>query len=150
MKFIFIILLIIFLLFYCKNIQENLNKDKSLNIYDKNLERCTSEFSDKPTGYYRDGYCNTGENDKGTHTVCAKMTNDFLNYTYSQGNDLITSKGDSFKGLKENDYWCLCALRWKEVHDKKPELTPRIKTNSTHKKTLDFINKNILESYNFL
>ena len=147
MKFIFIILLIIFLLFCCKNIQENF-KENSFNIYDEKLERCTPEFTDKPTGYYRDGYCNTGNEDKGTHTVCAKMTNDFLNYTLSRGNDLITPKGNSFKGLKENDYWCLCAFRWKQAYDKNPDLAPRIKTRSTHKKTLDFINKNILDSYN--
>ena len=120
--------------------------ESSLNIDDENLERCTSENSDKPTGYYRDGYCNTGDNDSGTHTVCAKVTDEFLEYSASLGNDLITPKGDSFKGLEENDNWCLCAIRWRQAYDEDPNLAPEIKIESTHKKTLEFIDKSILES----
>ena len=147
-----IYILLLFLLlsfFYCKNknIQGlQINKENSLNIYNQELERCTSENSDKPTGYYRDGYCNTGDDDTGTHTVCAKVTDEFLDYTYSLGNDLITPRSDSFKGLEEEDYWCLCALRWKQAYDNNPDLAPQIKTESTHKKTLEFINNSILES----
>ena len=146
---IYIILLLFFLLFlcYCKNNKkQGFEIYDSLNVYDEELERCTSIDSEKPTGYYRDGYCNTDENDSGTHTVCAKVTDDFLEYTESLGNDLITPRGESFKGLEEDDYWCLCAIRWKQAYDEDPNLAPEIKIESTHSKTLEFIDKSILES----
>ena len=142
----YLILLLFFLLLcYCKK-KQGFEIYDSLNINDEQLERCTSENSDKPTGYYRDGYCNTGENDQGTHTVCAKVTDEFLEYTSSLGNDLITSRGESFKGLEENDYWCLCAIRWRQAYEEDPNLAPEIKIESTHEKTLEFIDQSILES----
>ena len=146
---IYILLLFLLLSFFIAKIKifkvSKLIKKNSLNIYNQELERCTEKIR-KPTGYYRDGYCNTGDDDTGTHTVCAKVTDEFLDYTYSLNNDLITPRGDSFKGLEENDYWCLCALRWKQAYDNNPDLAPLIKTESTHKKTLEFINNSILES----
>jgi uncharacterized protein (DUF2237 family) len=63
------------------------------------------------TGFYRNGYCITSDEDHGTHVICAKVTNEFLDYSKSMGNDLIT-KSNYFPGLKEGDNWCLCALRW--------------------------------------
>ena len=69
------------------------------------------------TGFYRDGYCRTDANDHGTHTVCAQVTDEFLKYSKSKGNDLITSNGDSFPGLVEGDHWCLCVVRWHEAYE---------------------------------
>ena len=70
------------------------------------------------TGYYRDGFCSTGESDRGVHVIAATLTDEFLEFTKSQGNDLTTpSPQYNFPGLKAGDNWCLCALRWKESFD---------------------------------
>lgn len=66
---------------------------------------------DPLTGYYRTGCCETGPGDSGVHTVCAQMTEEFLEFTKLQGNDLSPPR-DGFSGLKPGDEWCLCALRW--------------------------------------
>merc|ERR1719481_419747 len=65
------------------------------------------------TGWFRDGHCRTGRGDIGSHTVCARLTQEFLAFTAARGNDLSTSRG-SFPGLKPGDRWCLCAGRWSE------------------------------------
>jgi len=68
------------------------------------------------TGYHRDGCCNTSDDDQGTHVVCAKVTQEFLEYSLKRGNDLVTPRPEyRFAGLKPGDRWCLCALRWKEA-----------------------------------
>ena len=100
------------------------------------------------TGYFREGYCTTDDSDHGTHTVCSRVNKKFLDYTKSMGNDLSTPRG-SFPGLKPGDNWCLCALRWKQMYDEHPELTPQVKLNATHKKTLNYIHKDILEKYGY-
>mgnify|MGYP002880996456 FL=1 len=81
---------------------------QSLNVFGQPLELCC----DSPkTGFYRDGFCNTGSIDLGTHVVCAEMTKEFLDYTKSKGNDLCTPNPIyDFPGLKPGDCWCLCAL----------------------------------------
>lgn len=90
------------------------------------------------TGFYRDGCCKTGADDSGTHTVCAQITNEFLTFTKSKGNDLSTPiPVYNFPGLKEGDYWCLCVLRWKEAL--KAGKAPKIKLEATHEKTLEYI-----------
>ena len=61
------------------------------------------------TGFYRNGYCETGPTDSGTHTVCSEVTDEFLEFTKSMGNDLSTPGGSSFPGLKNGDGWCVCA-----------------------------------------
>lgn len=77
------------------------------NVYNEPLEICgTSPI----TGWHRSGFCTTSESDYGTHVVCSRVTNDFLLYSKSMGNDLITSRG-SFTGLKEGNFWCLCVSR---------------------------------------
>ncbi|MEO1229261.1 MAG: DUF2237 domain-containing protein [Myxococcota bacterium] len=77
------------------------------------LEPCSK---DPLTGFYRDGYCVTGPEDRGTHVVCAEMTEAFLRFTQSKGNDLSTPHPRyRFPGLKPGDRWCLCALRWREA-----------------------------------
>lgn len=120
---------------------ENL-KNHQKNIYDEPLETCSTN---PMTGWFRDGYCNTDDNDSGTHTVCSELTDEFLKYTKSQGNDLSTPRGN-FPGLKQGDNWCLCALRWHEAQKKGK--APKINLKATNRKTLEYINKKTLENYN--
>lgn len=95
------------------------------------------------TGFYRNGYCQTGPEDTGTHTVCAVMTADFLNYTKAQGNDLTTPIPlYDFPGLKPGDKWCLCAMRWKQAA--KAGVAPPIILEATHQKTLEIIGFELL------
>jgi uncharacterized protein (DUF2237 family) len=137
-QLLLICLLLIFLLcFFCNDNYEYLSStdNNSLNINGESLEKCSTN-PDKITGWFRDGYCRTDDNDTGTHTVCAKMTDEFLNYTRDRGNDLTTST-ENFSGLVKDDYWCLCALRWKEAFD--DNIAPPVKINSTHSKSLEYI-----------
>ena len=107
--------------------------NSQMNVFDEPIEICSTN---PMTGWNRDGKCMTDENDQGTHTVCAKMTDEFLDYTKSMGNDL-TSRTNSFPGLKKNDHWCLCALRWREAM--KAGVAPSVKLEATNKKTLDYV-----------
>jgi len=98
------------------------------------------------TGFYRDGYCNTGEDDNGTHVVCAKATNKFLKFTKSRGNDLIT-KSNYFPGLVQGDEWCFCALRIKEAIDNGVD-DLKIIPESSNIKTLEFLTNKDLRKLN--
>ncbi len=109
------------------------SKVKEKNIYNKKLEVCSK---DPLTGYYRDGYCKTGPDDYGSHTICAEMTDEFLQYSKSKGNDLITPRG-KFSGLKPGDHWCICSGRWKEA--KNVGKSPPIISRATNKKALSVI-----------
>ena len=98
------------------------------------------------TGAYRDGCCNTGLNDRGTHTVCAVVTNDFLQYSKNKGNDLtIDYPPTGFKGLVEGDKWCLCVSRWIEAYQE--NVAPPVILNATHIKTLEFISLEELKKF---
>ena len=89
------------------------------------------------TGYYRDGFCSTGESDSGVHVIAATLTDDFLAFSKSQGNDLITPFPQyNFPGLKAGDCWCLCARRWKEAFD--AGVAPPVILEATHEKALKF------------
>ena len=89
------------------------------------------------TGYYRDGFCSTGESDSGVHVIAATLTDDFLAFSKSQGNDLITPFPQyNFPGLKAGDCWCLCARRWKEAYD--AGVAPPVILEATHEKALEF------------
>ena len=89
------------------------------------------------TGYYRDGFCSTGKGDRGVHVIAATLTDEFLDFTKSQGNDLTTpSPQYNFPGLKAGDNWCLCALRWKEALD--AGVAPPVILEATHEKALEF------------
>ena len=117
------------------NIIESYESNSAKNIYNNPLKICST---DPMTGFYRDGYCETDENDHGTHTVCTKVTDQFLQYTKNKGNDLITpSPENDFPGLKHNDNWCLCALRYKEAIDDGIDL--EVKKDASHIKTLDYV-----------
>lgn len=116
-------------------IMANYTMAQSLNVFGQPLSLCCNE---PKTGFYRDGFCNTGSNDVGTHVICAEMTAEFLSFTKSKGNDLSTPNPFyDFPGLKPGDYWCLCALRWKEAYD--ADAAPKVKLESTHEKALDFV-----------
>ncbi len=92
------------------------------------------------TGFYRDGCCNTGRDDFGSHTVCVRVTDAFLQFSISKGNDLSTPRPEfNFPGLKAGNKWCLCASRWKEAAD--AGVAPPVLLNSTHVKALDIISK---------
>ena len=79
--------------------------DRSLNVLGLPLKKCST---DPMTGWYRDGCCNTDQHDRGSHTVCARLTQEFLEYLQAQGNDLITPAPQfRFPGLKEGDHFSL-------------------------------------------
>ena len=113
------------------------------NVLGSELSDCSI---DPLTGFFRDGCCNTGEGDVGTHTVCSVVTDAFLEFSKCQGNDLITPRPEfNFNGLKEGDSWCLCALRWREAND--AGCAPRVKLTATNIKTLDYIELEILKQH---
>ena len=104
-------------------------------MFGEDLEPCSY---DPMTGYYRTGCCETGPGDSGVHTVCAVLTEEFLEYTKSRGNDLSTPKPQfGFPGLKPGDRWCLCALRWHEAF--KAGKAPKVQLRSTNIKTLKLV-----------
>ena len=101
---------------------------------------------DPITGFYRDGYCKTFNNDSGKHIICSEVTDRFLNFSKSRGNDLSTAVPEyNFEGLKEGDRWCLCADRWLEALQF--NMAPKILLESTHSKMLEKIDFNILKKY---
>ena len=82
----------------------------SVNVNGTELQPCSTE---PLTGWYRDGCCNTDANDRGSHVVCCTLTEDFLLFAKSQGNDLMTPVPQyGFPGLKPGDSWCVCAQTW--------------------------------------
>src|ERR1700709_2033889 len=98
----------------------------------------TSCSMDPVTGFFRNGCCETGPHDLGLHTVCAVMTEAFLAYSKSAGNDLSTPRPEyDFAGLQPGDRWCLCAPRWKEALD--AGMAPRLVLESTHEETLAIV-----------
>jgi uncharacterized protein (DUF2237 family) len=98
------------------------------------------------TGYFRDGACRTDESDHGTHVVCAQVTEEFLNFTRSRGNDLITPRPElRFPGLVAGNRWCLCALRWREAWQ--AGAAPPIVLESTHERAVDFIPLDVLRAH---
>lgn len=96
------------------------------------------------TGFYRDGACNTGPEDVGIHTVCARMTEEFLAFSKSQGNDL-TRALPGFPGLRPGDRWCLCASRWIEAY--RAGAAPRVALRATHEETLAMVDLETLKAY---
>ncbi|HSJ04225.1 MAG: DUF2237 family protein [Verrucomicrobium sp.] len=100
------------------------------------------------TGFYRDGYCRTGNEDRGLHTVCAVMTDDFLEFSKACGNDLSTPAPDwGFSGLKDGDKWCLCVTRWKEAFE--AGWAPQVILEATHMSALEFVSLEELKEFEF-
>jgi len=117
--------------------------EEPTNVLGEPLKPCCSN---PETGFYRDGTCRTGPRDRGNHTVCAVMTEEFLNYTAAQGNDLSTARPEmNFPGLEPGDRWCLCAPRWKEAHE--AGKAPPVILEACDQKTLEFVDLETLQSY---
>jgi len=116
---------------------------KAKNVIGGELQSCCFE---PLTGYFRDGYCRTNYRDGGTHTVCAIVTAEFLDYTKSKGNDLSTPFPQfNFPGLKPGDKWCLCASRWLEAYY--AGSAPKVVLEATHEKTLTIVGIEILKAH---
>ena len=110
------------------------------NLFGNPLEPCC-----EGVGFYRNGMCSTGEEDHGTHTVCASVTQKFLEFSRSRGNDLQTPHvAYGFKGLKPGDKWCLCAGRWKEALLAGKEYAPPIVPRATNQATLRIVDVDTL------
>ena len=117
--------------------------DESFNVLGEKLEVCGM---DPVTGFYRDGVCNTCKDDLGSHTVCIETSQEFLDYTKSQGNDLSTPMpAYGFEGLEPGDNWCVCAGRWLEAE--KRGMAPRLNLQSTHIRALEIIPMELLIKY---
>ena len=115
----------------------------ALNVLGGPLEACSF---DPLTGYLRDGCCNTDADDHGTHVVCARMTEAFLAYSLSRGNDLVTPRPQfRFAGLKPGDRWCLCALRWKEALQ--AGVAPPVHLAATQAKALEVVTLEQLQQH---
>jgi uncharacterized protein (DUF2237 family) len=113
------------------------------NVLGGELKPCSG---DPVTGFYRNGCCETGPHDLGLHTVCAVMTEAFLAYSRSVGNDLSTPIPEAqFPGLKPGHRWCLCAPRWKEALD--AGMAPPVVLESTHEETLAIVPLGVLKDH---
>ncbi len=104
------------------------------NVLGGTLQLCSA----KPvTGFFRDGCCNTGPSDLGSHTVCVVMTDEFLSYSKRAGNDLSTPMPEyGFPGLNAGDRWCLCAPRWQQAFEKGQ--APKVVLTATHEGALEY------------
>ena len=109
--------------------------DEPLNVFDEEIESC----SERPlTGFFRDGCCNTSDQDVGSHTVCVKVTAEFLEFSRFRGNDLSTPQPEfGFPGLEPGDRWCLCAARWLEAHEH--DMAPKVYLRCTLKRALEIV-----------
>ena len=124
---------------------QKMDKFPSINAYGNELKTC----SQNPlTGFFRTGCCETGQSDKGVHTVCAIMTDEFLAMSKYLGNDLSTPRPEfNFPGLKTGDQWCLCAERFLQAHHE--GAAPKVNLEATHKETLKIVSLEVLELYRF-
>jgi len=118
-------------------------KDDSLNVLGEPLKPCSF---DPMTGFWRDGCCNTGTADRGRHTVCARMTAEFLAFSRARGNDLSTPRPEfGFPGLRPGDRWCLCVDRWKEAW--LAGQAPKVALASTHRSALETVPLAVLREH---
>jgi uncharacterized protein len=117
--------------------------DDSVNVLGEPLKPCSF---DPMTGFFRDGCCNTGPDDRGRHTVCARMTAEFLAFSKAMGNDLSTPRPEyGFHGLSPGDRWCLCAARWKEAWE--AGMAPQVILASTHRSVLEIVPLSVLREH---
>ncbi len=117
--------------------------DESVNVFGEKLKPCSH---DPLTGFFRNGCCDTSKEDIGSHTICVRVTEEFLKYSASCGNDLITPKPQwGFPGLRPGDKWCVCAIRWLEAY--KGGAPAPVYLHSTHKKALEIVPLEILERF---
>jgi len=118
-------------------------RGSQLNVLGGPLLTC----SDSPvTGFFRDGCCNTSEDDFGSHTVCVVLTEEFLAYSKAAGNDLSTPRPEfDFPGLKAGQRWCLCAARWVEAW--RAGKAPKVSLNSTNQAALEIVQLDLLKQH---
>ncbi|UCV30095.1 DUF2237 family protein [Ferribacterium limneticum] len=118
-------------------------RGSQLNVLGGPLLTC----SDQPvTGFFRDGCCNTSEDDFGSHTVCVVLTEEFLAYSKGAGNDLSTPRPEfDFPGLKAGQRWCLCAARWVEAW--RLGKAPKVSLNSTNQAALEIVPLDLLKQH---
>ncbi len=120
-----------------------MSNNEQKNVLGEALESCSLE---PLTGFTRSGCCETGPQDIGSHTVCAQVTREFLEYSRTKGNDLITPVPElGFPGLNPGDRWCLCAARWKEALE--AGHAPRIALRATHERALDVVSMQDLKNF---
>ena len=121
----------------------NGHKPKPKNVLGSELKSCCT---DPMTGFYRDGFCKTGADDRGSHTVCIVATDEFLRFSKSRGNDLSTPRPEfNFPGLKAGDKWCLVAMRWQEAFD--AGMAPEVVLEATNQAALQFVRLEDLRKY---
>ncbi len=120
-----------------------MDKTSAINVLGRPLEICSK---DPVTGFFRDGHCNTGTADHGSHTVCVLLTDAFLAFSKYLGNDLTTPRPEfGFVGLKAGDQWCLCASRFLQAHDE--DCAPFVNLSATHIQALDIVPLDLLQRY---
>jgi uncharacterized protein (DUF2237 family) len=122
---------------------ETQQMDQSVNVFGEQLESC----NENPlTGFFRDGCCNTSDQDTGSHTVCVEASQEFLEFSRLRGNDLSTPRPEfGFSGVRPGDRWCLCAARWLEAHQQ--GMAPRIYLTRTHQRALEIVPMELLREY---
>lgn len=109
--------------------------DEPLNVFGLPIEPCSVE---PLTGFFRDGCCNTSDDDFGSHTVCVEATAEFLEFSRTKGNDLSTPRPElGFAGLEPGDRWCLCAARWLEAY--RAGKAPKVRLSCTHQRALEIV-----------
>ena len=117
--------------------------EPSLNVLGEALAPCST---DPMTGFFRNGACDTCAEDRGSHTVCAVMTAEFLAYSKYVGNDLSTPRPEfGFPGLQPGDGWCLCASRFLQAHEE--GCAPSVNLAATHQRALDIVPLDVLQSH---
>lgn len=115
----------------------------ALNVLGSALVACSY---DPLTGFYRDGCCETGPEDLGSHTVCARVTAEFLEFSLRRGNDLVTPRPEyRFRGLKPGDRWCLCASRWLQACE--AGVAPPVILEATHQAALRWVPLELLREH---
>jgi len=122
--------------------------DGAINVLGSQLLPCCANVGQSgiATGFYRNGYCCTGEQDLGRHTVCVQVSDEFLRFSQQVGNDLSTPMPNyMFPGLKDGDIWCLCAQRWVQAYES--NMAPKLFLKGTHEKTLTYVPFEVLREY---
>ena len=113
----------------------NGTKPQQKNVFGGKLEDCSHQ---PLTGFFRDGCCHTGPSDAGSHTVCAQVTEEFLEFSRQSGNDLSTPRPEyGFPGLKPGDSWCVVAARWRQALE--AGVAPPVNLKATHQGALNYV-----------
>lgn len=120
--------------------------ETALNVLGQPLQPCSFQ---PLTGYFRDGCCHTRADDFGRHVICVRVTEAFLRFSKSAGNDLSTPMPEyEFPGLKPGDQWCLCLARWKEAHE--AGCAPQVVLEASHQSTLKLVPLSVLQEHALL